>query len=498
MTTQQLTFDDMAPSRAAFTAIAPTPPQAALTFHPIADCWRLLDGAEFAALVADIAQHGVLEPVWLYDGQILDGRNRYRACQQLGIACPTRVYDGGDPIAFVLSANEFRRHDNESQRALTATSLATLPAHRPAGSAQIKALTQAQAADKLHVSRAQVQTAKKIVDQGAPAVIEAVQAGVLTVHAAAPLTALPKADQPAALDEATRDAAGSKPTATHTQAVVERQQRQGAPLTQREQASFGHRDTKEPGGVAWCWQTILLMKRRWDQKTRDEAGFQSLCDELARYHAWEVVPPDQPYGSLEALLQAEIGDTAPQYEDREAQTQATIAVRDARWIECLIAKLMPLSVRVGIAPVGPWEMMDHPQCLAYVAAHVNGVLGQLASQSEEIAALKAQLATRALPPQAPLPQSPPKPKGKPKGKKKAKVVYGSRKEAIVATARTFPRFTCAMVTTALHEKGNYVWQHLHALVAKHMVVDGQQLGMDPATGEYVWVPATTLDTEGDH
>ena len=75
---------------------------------------------------------GLHEPIWLYEGQILDGRNRYRACQELGIPCPTRVYEGQEPLAFNLSLNLHRRHLNESQRAMVAERLATLPEGRRA------------------------------------------------------------------------------------------------------------------------------------------------------------------------------------------------------------------------------------------------------------------------------------------------------------------------------------------------------------------------------
>ena len=88
------------------------------------------------------------------------------------------------------------------------------------------------------------------------------------------------------------------------------------PLTEREAAYFGHRSSKVPGSVAWCYQTIMLMQTRWQAKTLDETRFQALCEELAQYEAWKVVPPEQPYGSLEALLQAEIG-----YGEQEARRQ---------------------------------------------------------------------------------------------------------------------------------------------------------------------------------
>jgi hypothetical protein len=78
-------------------------------------------------------------------------------------------------------------------------------------------------------------------------------------------------------------------------------------LTEREQAYFGPRTDKPPGSVAWCWQTIGLMQSRWEQRTRDDAGVKALVDELRQYEAWNVVPPEEPYGSLEVLLSEELG-----------------------------------------------------------------------------------------------------------------------------------------------------------------------------------------------
>lgn len=98
-----------------------------MEFHPIADIFPLVPDEELRSLAEDISQNGLLEPIWLYEGKILDGRNRYKACEMLGLAAEAREWSGeaGSPTDFVLSKNLSRRHMNSSQRA--ACAVAALP-----------------------------------------------------------------------------------------------------------------------------------------------------------------------------------------------------------------------------------------------------------------------------------------------------------------------------------------------------------------------------------
>jgi hypothetical protein len=83
-----------------------------LHFHPLANAFPLMNGGEFNELVADIKARGQIEPIITYDGLILDGRNRYRACLRNKIEPVLRAGDDwiDDPAAYVISANIRRRH----------------------------------------------------------------------------------------------------------------------------------------------------------------------------------------------------------------------------------------------------------------------------------------------------------------------------------------------------------------------------------------------------
>ena len=96
-----------------------------MEFHPVADIFPLINGADFDALRADIAANGLLEAIWLHpDGRIIDGRNRYRACCDLGIEPDVRIYCGSldTPalVQFVVSLNMKRRHLDSGQKAFVA------------------------------------------------------------------------------------------------------------------------------------------------------------------------------------------------------------------------------------------------------------------------------------------------------------------------------------------------------------------------------------------
>lgn len=84
--------------------------------HSVADLFPLMSEGEYRGLKKDIQDNGQREPIWLHDGRIIDGRNRYRACRELGMEPATQEWDGkGSLVAFVVSLNLHRRHLTASQ-----------------------------------------------------------------------------------------------------------------------------------------------------------------------------------------------------------------------------------------------------------------------------------------------------------------------------------------------------------------------------------------------
>jgi len=93
-----------------------------LTQHPLSQLFPAMPADEFRELVEDIQRQGVLEPIELLDGMVLDGWNRYSACEELGIECPSRPWSGADGNAddaafhYVWARNAVRRHLTPAQR----------------------------------------------------------------------------------------------------------------------------------------------------------------------------------------------------------------------------------------------------------------------------------------------------------------------------------------------------------------------------------------------
>ena len=175
-----------------------------MEFNAVSGIFPLMRGAELDALAEDIKQNGLLEPIVLdVDGKILDGRNRFWACERAGVKPLYRRWGGGcTPLAFVIAENLKRRHLNESQRAMVATRLANLEhgqrADYTAESQICDSVTQQQAADMLNISKRAVEMARAVMGK-APDLAALVDAGTMSVNKA--ITEIKDAEVKARLDE---------------------------------------------------------------------------------------------------------------------------------------------------------------------------------------------------------------------------------------------------------------------------------------------------------
>ncbi len=195
-------------------------------FHRFADIFPLIEGDDFAALVADVRANGIHQQIDIYQGKILDGRNRYRAAEAAGIELVARDFRyfrpelHGDPLDYVMSQNLRRRHLNESQRAMAGARLATMrqgervdlaaarqssthaspivedtgdatrnletsgfvkPGPRPAN---LPVISQPAAAKTLSISERALRAARRVQENGVPELGRAVDRGRLAVSVA--------------------------------------------------------------------------------------------------------------------------------------------------------------------------------------------------------------------------------------------------------------------------------------------------------------------------
>jgi ParB-like chromosome segregation protein Spo0J len=93
-----------------------------IRIHPAAEIFPMMSQVELAELAQDIRKNGQRESCVFFQNQLIDGRNRWKACELIGIepeTCEIEI-DDFDPVAYVLSQNLYRRHLTESQRAMAA------------------------------------------------------------------------------------------------------------------------------------------------------------------------------------------------------------------------------------------------------------------------------------------------------------------------------------------------------------------------------------------
>ena len=87
-------------------------------WHPLSMAFRMMTAEEYADFRPDIQVNGLRDSIVLFQGKILDGRNRYKACCETGIEPHFTEFDGTEEeaAAFVESKNAHRRHLSAEER----------------------------------------------------------------------------------------------------------------------------------------------------------------------------------------------------------------------------------------------------------------------------------------------------------------------------------------------------------------------------------------------
>ena len=159
---------------------------AKLEFHELANEFPLISDDETKQLADDIKKNGLIEPLMLLDGKVLDGRNRYNAVKLAEVALgPEDVeqfeekFPDEDPVVFVISKNIRRRHLTVGQRAAVAAELFKRMA-KDGGSAKERAK---KAAATVGVAASSVEQAAHI-QKTAPEVHKDLKKGSTTLHKA--------------------------------------------------------------------------------------------------------------------------------------------------------------------------------------------------------------------------------------------------------------------------------------------------------------------------
>jgi len=167
--------------------------------HELSAAYPSMQAHEYEALKDSILDIGVQNPITLFEGQIIDGWNRYKAANELGMACPTVDMGDVDPRDFAKSQGA-RRNITASQNALAIT---TIYAWKQVGKPTLLnsapgaelAKTSKELATIAGVGTRTIEQAKAVHATGVPAVQEAVKSGAVSVKTAAAIASLPDKEQ---------------------------------------------------------------------------------------------------------------------------------------------------------------------------------------------------------------------------------------------------------------------------------------------------------------
>ncbi len=175
-------------------------------FSPIVEIFPEMSADDFKGLKQDIEKNGLLVPIQVQSGKIIDGRHRWRACAELGIPAEYIEVDPKESgIAHAIGCNMQRRQLTEFDK----VEIAHRIGHLPVGSNQHTATaapSQGVLAKSLKTSADTLQRGNKIFRNGSEMLKSAVRSGDLSVSDGALMTELPKEKQDELLNNGVKSA----------------------------------------------------------------------------------------------------------------------------------------------------------------------------------------------------------------------------------------------------------------------------------------------------
>ena len=145
------------------------------SISPLAKAFPPLDKVEYARLLASIRDRGLRTPIVVWQGEIIDGVHRLRACIEADVE-PRYQYleDHEDPYRFLVDVSMPYRHMTQNEKALTAHlmsqySMPGRPQSAGQNSANLRSITQGEAASLVGVSQRLVSDARRVLSPDSPA-----------------------------------------------------------------------------------------------------------------------------------------------------------------------------------------------------------------------------------------------------------------------------------------------------------------------------------------
>lgn len=185
--------------------------------HSFSASWPDMSPEEFQALRDRIMVNGLRDPIVLYEGQILDGWQRYQACLAECVEPRFEVFEGADDDAIdFVNDKHARRSLTMTQRlACIATMMSFRGRGRPNKSANFADLSaQPSTADSpaektvtelAAMAGSSVRAAASVraaLEHGTPEVQDGMRTGALPAYKAEQIAKLPPQEQPKAVEEA--------------------------------------------------------------------------------------------------------------------------------------------------------------------------------------------------------------------------------------------------------------------------------------------------------